>query len=347
MNRGIGRGQGAACALVGGSQRDGDLGVIRPDVDEAGHAILDRFARGDRARLVEDVAFHGGAGLAGNSGKGASQQGLGESAQGHVRAPVFRWGARRLLMVKNRLASGHLRCPTGAIGGSPWQRVSQMNDTPALQSALFLRVVPHMPGTLFIVTAPSGAGKTTLVHRLLGLDPAVSLSVSYTTRAPRTGERDGHEYHFVDVPRFCALRDEGEFVEWAEVHDNYYATSRTWLTEQTAAGRDILLEIDWQGAQQVRKVFPEAVSIFILPPSLGTLEARLRARGTDDEATISRRLLGARAELRHVSEFDYVIINDNLDIALADLAAVVRASRLVYAKQCRRHAPYFESLEHH
>ena len=202
-----------------------------------------------------------------------------------------------------------------------------------------------MPGTLFIVTAPSGAGKTTLVSGLLERDPLVRLSVSYTTRAPRTGEVDGQHYHFIDVPAFRALRDKGEFLEWAEVHNNYYGTSKRWLEEQTRAGRDILLEIDWQGAQQVRKVFPKAVGVFILPPSVEELERRLRGRGTDSEDVIARRVLGARGEMRHVAEFDYVIINENLPAAIEDLVAVVRASRLRYANQEARQPAFFHYLE--
>ncbi|CAI08094.1 Guanylate kinase [Aromatoleum aromaticum EbN1] len=202
-----------------------------------------------------------------------------------------------------------------------------------------------MPGTLIIITAPSGAGKTTLVSGLLERDPQVNLSVSYTTREPRPGERDGREYHFVDVATFRALRDRGEFLEWAEVHGNYYATSKVWLKQQIATGRDILLEIDWQGAQQVRKSFPDAVGVFILPPSLEELEARLRGRGTDSDDVIMRRLLGARGEMRHVGEFDYVILNNDLQCALDDLVAVVRASRLRYANQHERHLQYFDFLE--
>ncbi|GEC95414.1 MAG: guanylate kinase [Pseudomonadota bacterium] len=202
-----------------------------------------------------------------------------------------------------------------------------------------------MPGTLFIVTAPSGAGKTTLVSGLLERDPLVRLSVSYTTRAPRTGEVNGQHYHFIDVQGFRALRDKGEFLEWAEVHSNYYGTSKRWLEEQIRAGRDILLEIDWQGAQQVRKVFPKAVGVFILPPSVEELERRLRGRGTDSEDVISRRVLGARGEMRHVAEFDYVIINENLPAAIEDLVAVVRASRLRYANQEARQPAFFHYLE--
>ncbi|WP_374486896.1 guanylate kinase [Zoogloea sp.] len=202
-----------------------------------------------------------------------------------------------------------------------------------------------MPGTLFIVTAPSGAGKTTLVSGLLERDPLVRLSVSYTTRAPRTGEVNGQHYNFVDVPTFRALRDKGEFLEWAEVHSNYYATSKTWLESQISSGKDILLEIDWQGAQQVRKVFPKAVGVFILPPSVDELERRLRGRGTDSEDVIARRVLAARGEMRHVAEFDYVIINEDLTAALDDLVAVVRASRLRYANQEARKPEFFHYLE--
>ena len=139
--------------------------------------------------------------------------------------------------------------------------------------------------------------------------------------------------------------DTGEFLEWAEVHNNYYGTSKRWLEEQTRAGRDILLEIDWQGAQQVRKVFPKAVGVFILPPSVEELERRLRGRGTDSEDVISRRVLGARGEMRHVAEFDYVIINENLPAAIEDLVAVVRASRLRYANQEARQPAFFHYLE--
>lgn len=202
-----------------------------------------------------------------------------------------------------------------------------------------------MSGTLTIVSAPSGAGKTTLVQGVLEQDPALSLSVSYTTRTPRPGEQHGREYHFIDIGSFCALRDRGEFLEWAEVHGNYYATSRVWIRDQLAAGRDIMLEIDWQGAQQVRKAFPEAVSVFVLPPSIEALEARLRGRGTDSEEVIARRLLAAKGEMRHVGEFEYVILNNELSHAIDDLAAVVRASRLRYARQHAKHLIYFDFLE--
>ena len=189
------------------------------------------------------------------------------------------------------------------------------------------------PGILFVVSAPSGAGKTTLVKRLLERDRQVRHSISCTTRAPRPGEQDGREYHFVDIPAFCAMRHRGEFIEWAEVHGNFYGTSRVWIESQMRAGCDMLLEIDWQGAQQVRRLFPAATTIFILPPSTAELERRLRARGQDAEEVIQRRVAAALGEMRHVGEFDFVIINKDLQTASEDLAAVVRAARLRLTSQ--------------
>ena len=151
-----------------------------------------------------------------------------------------------------------------------------------------------MIGHLYIVTAPSGAGKTTLVRLLLGSDSGIRVSISLTTRAPRAGEKDGREYHFVDVQDFLGRVGRGEFLEWAEVHGNYYGTSRHWIEAEMTAGRDIVLEIDWQGAQQVRQTFPEAISVFILPPSLEALSDRLSGRGTDSAETIARRIAAAR-----------------------------------------------------
>ena len=201
-----------------------------------------------------------------------------------------------------------------------------------------------MSGKLYVVAAPSGAGKTTLVRLLLDSEPGVHLSISYTTRGPRPGEVDGREYHFVDVATFRAMMDRGDFLEWAEVHGNFYGTSKVWIGDQLAAGHDVLLEIDWQGAQQVRAVFPAAIGVFILPPSMEELTRRLTGRGTDSAEVIERRLAAAQAEMRHVGEFDYVIINDGLEQALDDLRAVVRASRLDLAGQRARHAALFARL---
>ena len=201
-----------------------------------------------------------------------------------------------------------------------------------------------MSGHLYIVSAPSGAGKTTLVRMLLENDPGIRLSISYTTRAPRPGEQDGREYNFVDMAAFRAMVDRGEFLEWAEVHGNCYGTSRPWIEREMAAGRDVLLEIDWQGAQQVRQLFPAAIGVFVLPPSMDELARRLTGRGTDSAEVIARRLAAAQEEMRHVFEFEYVIINDELQQALAGLLSVVRSCRLRLAAQRTRHAALFNSL---
>lgn len=201
-----------------------------------------------------------------------------------------------------------------------------------------------MAGNLYVVAAPSGAGKTTLVRLLLEREPGIQLSVSYTTRSPRAGEEPGRAYHFIDATAFQAMIARHDFLEWAEVHGNFYGTSKTWIAEQLAAGSDVLLEIDWQGAQQVRKLFPQAIGMFILPPSMEELTRRLTGRGTDSADVIARRLAAAHAEMRHVGEFDYVIINDQLEQALDDLRAVVRASRLSFGVQRVRHAALFERM---
>ncbi len=201
-----------------------------------------------------------------------------------------------------------------------------------------------MGGSLFIVAAPSGAGKTTLVRLLLEQDAQVRLSVSYTTRSPRPGEQDGRDYHFVAVADFLAMKERGDFLEWAEVHGNYYGTSRVWLEEQMRAGHDMLLEIDWQGAAQVRRQFPAAVGIFIMPPSLAELERRLRGRGSDSSDVIARRLSAAQDEMRHVGEFEYVIINNELQEALNDLLTTVHAARLRLPQQQGRHPELFTPL---
>lgn len=193
-------------------------------------------------------------------------------------------------------------------------------------------------GNLFIVTAPSGAGKTSLVGALLADDPHVKLSISCTTRAPRPGEVDGVNYHFVTKEKFMRMLGAGDFLESAEVHGSFYGTSQKWVEEQLQAGEDILLEIDWQGAAQVRKLFPNTISIFILPPSVEELDRRLNKRGQDAVEVIAVRLANAREEISHVGEFDYVIINNEFDAALQDLRAVIQAQRLTTAKQLRRHA---------
>jgi len=179
---------------------------------------------------------------------------------------------------------------------------------------------------------------------VLADDAKLALSISFTTRPPRAGEADGREYHFVDAKTFQAMLDRGEFLECAEVHGNRYGTSRRWIDEARARGLDIILEIDWQGAQQVRRAFPDAVSIFILPPPpvLAELERRLRARGQDSDAVIERRLRDAREEIRHAAEFQYVIINNKFEDARQDLAAIVRASRLTLSTQSARHPDIFK-----
>ncbi len=193
-------------------------------------------------------------------------------------------------------------------------------------------------GNLFIVTAPSGAGKTTLVRALLASDPHVKLSISYTTRAPRPGETNGVDYHFVSESEFNELLGKGDFLESAQVHGGWYGTSQQWVEQMLLEGHDLLLEIDWQGAEQVRKLFPSAVTIFILPPSEEALRERLHKRGQDAPDVIARRLANAHEEIGHVSEFDYVIINDRFEDALIDLQAIFRTQRLVAEKQLQRHA---------
>jgi guanylate kinase len=192
-------------------------------------------------------------------------------------------------------------------------------------------------GTLFVVSAPSGAGKTSLVQTLLNDDPDLWLSVSYTTRAPRTGEVDGQHYHFVDHLRFEEMVAEGAFVEYARVFDNAYGTAEATLREALAAGDDLLLEIDWQGARQVRKRFPEAVTVFIVPPSLEALEVRLRGRAQDSDETIARRMAQARDELSHYGEYDYLVVNDDFEQALRQLRCLITAERLRLARQREHH----------
>ena len=202
-----------------------------------------------------------------------------------------------------------------------------------------------MNGNVYIICAPSGAGKTSLVAELLRRDHGTKLSVSHTTRAPRPGEQDGRDYHFVSRTAFEAMIRRGEFLESAEVHGNLYGTSQGWIDEQRAGDVDIVLEIDWQGAQQVRKLIADAIGIFVLPPSPDTLRRRLIDRGQDSSAVIERRLQAARGEIGHLAEFDYVIINNTFDDAVEDLVSIVRAIRLRIASQVSRHGDLINSLK--
>jgi len=210
-------------------------------------------------------------------------------------------------------------------------------------------MLPNTPtaGSLFIVAAPSGAGKSTLVNALLAQEPQIRLSISYTTRPPRPGEQNGREYHFTTAEDFLARKAQGEFLESAEVHGNYYGTSRIVINEQMRAGTDVLLEIDWQGAQQVRKQFPGAVGIFILPPSIPALEERLKKRGQDEAHIITRRILAAGGEMAHSPEFEYVIINQDFATALSELNAIVKATHCRFAQQATRNSELFAQLGIH
>jgi guanylate kinase len=190
-------------------------------------------------------------------------------------------------------------------------------------------------GRLFVFAAPSGAGKTSLVRALMERQPALRFSISFTTRQPRPNERDGHDYFFVTREQFEAMVARGEFVEHARVFDNFYGTSRAQVEASLAAGQDLILEIDWQGAQQIRRALPECISIFILPPSRAELERRLRGRGTDAEDVIQRRLRDAAADMKHWDEFDYVVVNDDFEQALADLLAVVEGQGAERARRQR------------
>ena len=201
-----------------------------------------------------------------------------------------------------------------------------------------------MSGSLFIISAPSGAGKSTLVNALLAEDGDLRLSISHTTRAPRGSEVDGREYHFVTRETFLAMRERGEFLESAEVHGNPYGTSGPLILSQMAAGSDIVFEIDWQGAEQLRSVFSDAVAIFVLPPSMAELERRLRGRGTENDGVVQRRLRAAEVEMRRAPMFDYVIINSDFSDALARLHAVVSASRQRVAQVGARERDLFASF---
>lgn len=199
-------------------------------------------------------------------------------------------------------------------------------------------------GTLFIVAAPSGAGKSTLVNALLEREPSISLSISHTTRPPRPGELYGRHYYFVEREEFQREVAEGIFLEHAEVHGNFYGTSRKTVQDLLRQGRDVLLEIDWQGAVQVRKAKPDCVGVFILPPSRAELERRLRGRGSDSEEVIERRLRNSRGEIAHAHEFDYIIVNDQFEDALDTLQAIVRTVRQRSALVCQRHESLIQEL---
>ncbi len=199
-------------------------------------------------------------------------------------------------------------------------------------------------GCLFVISAPSGAGKTSLVKALLEHDAGLSLSISYTSRPPRSGEVEGRDYHFVSKETFTQMQAQGEFLESAEVYGNSYGTSQQWINKTIETGQDILLEIDCQGAAQIRKSFPEAIGVFILPPSDKVLAERLITRGQDGADVIQRRLEAAREEVSHVNEFDYVIINEKLAVAISDLISIVKAERLKRERQIIKHRALIAQL---
>jgi guanylate kinase len=201
-----------------------------------------------------------------------------------------------------------------------------------------------MRGTLFIVAAPSGAGKSSIVNACLARDPNIALSISFTSRAPRPGERHAQHYHFVGADEFQRMIDAGDFFEWANVHGDLKGTARQSVEPQLNAGRDVLLEIDWQGAQQVRAQVPDAVGVFILPPSREALEERMRKRGQDSEDVIARRLAAAREEMSHFGEFDYVIVNEVFETAVEEMCAIFTASRLRRNQQIQRHHEMIQQL---
>ncbi|CAM4284307.1 guanylate kinase [Vibrio agarivorans] len=201
-------------------------------------------------------------------------------------------------------------------------------------------------GTLYIVSAPSGAGKSSLISAMLETNPtyAMKVSVSHTTRGMRPGEQDGVHYHFVQKESFEELIEQGAFLEYAEVFGNYYGTSRPWIEDNLDKGIDVFLDIDWQGARQIREQMPLAKSIFILPPSNGELERRLNARGQDSEAVIAKRMAEAKSEISHYNEYDYVIVNDDFDTALMDFKAIIRAERLKHDKQAAKYKGMLDAL---
>lgn len=199
-------------------------------------------------------------------------------------------------------------------------------------------------GNVFLITAPSGAGKSSLVNALLENDAGLQLSVSCTTREPRAGEVDGRDYYFVSRSEFSRMREDDELLEWAQVHDNFYGTPRAPLAKALDLGRDVLLEIDWQGAAQIRRLLPSVTGIFILPPSIDALESRLRARGKDSEAVIAKRMAVASDEIAHAHEFEFVIINQEFSVALQQIEQIVSSARLRYARQSMMNPALFDSF---
>ncbi|KZN52025.1 guanylate kinase [Pseudoalteromonas luteoviolacea] len=199
-------------------------------------------------------------------------------------------------------------------------------------------------GNLFILSAPSGAGKSSLIKALLDKQANIKVSVSHTTRSPRPGENNGEHYHFVSVDEFKALIDKGDFFEWAQVFENYYGTSKQAIEDQLNKGIDVFLDIDWQGARQVRALMPEVKTVFILPPSQSELEQRLNNRGQDSQEVIAARMAEAKSESSHYDEFDYVIVNDNFDTALCELEHIVVAARLQIKAQQTRHKALIADL---
>jgi guanylate kinase len=200
-------------------------------------------------------------------------------------------------------------------------------------------------GNVFMVVAPSGAGKSSLVNALLARDPTLCLSVSCTTRPPRAGDVEGKDYRFVSTIEFESMRQQNQLLEWAEVHGNFYGTPRDKIDQAVAFGQDILLEIDWQGAQQVKKLFPDAIGVFILPPSIATLRERLTQRGQDAQEVIERRIEAASEEISHAPEFEYVIINQDFSIALSQLTQIIDTAKLRYQRQLARHTDLFRSFD--
>ncbi len=204
--------------------------------------------------------------------------------------------------------------------------------------------LPQARGSVFMISAPSGAGKSSLVNALLAKDSTIALSVSCTTRSPRPGEVDGRDYRFVSLSEFETLKTNNQLLEWAQVHGNYYGTPRDRIDEAVDLGQNVILEIDWQGARQVRSLFPETISIFILPPSIEALRERLLQRGQDAQEVITKRVLAASAEISHAPEYEYVIINQEFSVALQELEQIVGTARFRYRSQTARHQALFASF---